>query len=96
MEFDRQQGNTALFEASGQSAVFPRALFFVFRRITDRNPNNHDEGGRNMQKRVLTINGVERTFIANPDKTLASVLREQFLLTGCKVGCGTDSAGLAR
>ena len=46
-----------------------------------------------MQKRVLTINGVERTFIANPDKTLASVLREQFLLTGCKVGCGTGQCG---
>lgn len=46
-----------------------------------------------MQKRILKINGVERTFLADPDKTLASVLREQFLLTGCKVGCGTGQCG---
>ena len=46
-----------------------------------------------MQKRILKINGVERTLIAEGDRSLASVLREQFLLTGCKVGCGQGQCG---
>jgi aldehyde oxidoreductase len=40
-----------------------------------------------VQKKVLNINGLERTMIVDPEATLADVLREQLLLTGCKVGC---------
>ncbi len=46
-----------------------------------------------MQKKVLNINGLPRTLIVDPDTSLASVLREQLLLTGCKVGCNQGQCG---
>lgn len=46
-----------------------------------------------MQKKVLVINGLARTLIVNSETTLASVLREQLLLTGCKVGCNQGQCG---
>jgi len=46
-----------------------------------------------MQKKTLIINGVPRTLIVDPDASLASVLREQLLLTGCKVGCNKGQCG---
>ena len=47
-----------------------------------------------MAKRVvLSINGISRTVIADPEDTLAKVLREQLGLTGTKVGCGTGQCG---
>ena len=46
-----------------------------------------------MVKKVLKINGVPRTVIVEPTATLASVLREQLMLTGCKVGCGNGQCG---
>jgi aldehyde oxidoreductase len=46
-----------------------------------------------MQKKVLNINGLPRTLIVDPEATLASVLREQLLLTGCKVGCNQGQCG---
>jgi len=46
-----------------------------------------------MQKMVLNINGLSRTLIVDPENTLASVLREQLLLTGCKVGCNQGQCG---
>ncbi|MCI7301786.1 MAG: molybdopterin cofactor-binding domain-containing protein [Clostridiales Family XIII bacterium] len=47
----------------------------------------------NLQKKTLTINGADRTFICDPAKdTLASVLR-RLGLTGTKVGCGTGVCG---
>ncbi|SDF34908.1 molybdopterin-dependent aldehyde oxidoreductase [Sporomusa acidovorans] len=46
-----------------------------------------------MQKKVLHINGLERTLIVDPEATLANVLREQLLLTGCKVGCNQGQCG---
>jgi aldehyde oxidoreductase len=46
-----------------------------------------------MQKKVLNINGLPRTLIVDPETTLASVLREQLLLTGCKVGCNQGQCG---
>lgn len=46
-----------------------------------------------MQKMVLNINGLPRTLIVDPENTLASVLREQLLLTGCKVGCNQGQCG---
>lgn len=46
-----------------------------------------------MQKKVLVINGLPRTLIVDPEATLASVLREQLLLTGCKVGCNQGQCG---
>ena len=39
-----------------------------------------------MVKKVLVINGYERSLIVNPESTLADVLRKQLMLTGCKVG----------
>ena len=41
-----------------------------------------------MLKKVLKINGVNRTIIVNPENSLADVLRKQLYLTGTKVGCG--------
>lgn len=46
-----------------------------------------------MQKKVLHINGLDRTMIINPEDNLAKVLREQFMLTGCKVSCGVGQCG---
>jgi aldehyde oxidoreductase len=46
-----------------------------------------------MEKKVLNVNGVPRTIIANPDASLADVLRGQLGLTGTKVGCGTAHCG---
>jgi aldehyde oxidoreductase len=40
-----------------------------------------------MKKMHLVINGIRRILVVDPEKSLASVLREQLLLTGCKVGC---------
>ena len=41
-----------------------------------------------MIKKTLKINGVERILILDKDETLAQVLRNHLLLTGCKIGCG--------
>lgn len=46
-----------------------------------------------MQKKLLNINGLPRTLIVDPEVSLASVLREQLLLTGCKVGCNQGQCG---
>lgn len=46
-----------------------------------------------MDKRVLMINGISRTIIADKDSSLADVLRRQMHLTGCKVGCGNGQCG---
>jgi aldehyde oxidoreductase len=44
-------------------------------------------------KKVLNINGLTRTLIVDPEASLAKVLREQLLLTGCKVGCNQGQCG---
>ena len=46
-----------------------------------------------MQKKTLIINGLPRTLIVDLEASLASVLREQLLLTGCKVGCNQGQCG---
>lgn len=46
-----------------------------------------------MIKKVLNINGINRTLLIDPEDTLAKVLREQMMLTGCKVGCGVGQCG---
>ena len=46
-----------------------------------------------MLKKVLNINGLPRTLIVDNKTSLASVLREQLLLTGCKVGCNQGQCG---
>ena len=47
----------------------------------------------NMIKKTLKINGVERILILDKDETLAQVLRNHLLLTGCKIGCGEGHCG---
>src|SRR5208337_3702904 len=46
-----------------------------------------------MIKKILNVNGVERTAIAEADATLADVLREHLFLTGTKVGCNKGECG---
>jgi aldehyde oxidoreductase len=46
-----------------------------------------------MEKRVLNINGLDRSLVVDPKKSLADVLREQLLLTGCKVCCSEGQCG---
>ena len=46
-----------------------------------------------MLKRKLTINGIDRMIIVDPESTLAQLLRKQLGLTGTKVGCGKGECG---
>lgn len=46
-----------------------------------------------MVKKDLMINGIKHTIIVNPEDSLAKVLREQMMLTGCKVACNVGQCG---
>ena len=46
-----------------------------------------------MIRKTLVINGVSRNLVLDKDETLATVLREHLLLTGCKIGCGEGHCG---
>ncbi|WP_040620775.1 molybdopterin-dependent aldehyde oxidoreductase [Rhodovulum sp. PH10] len=46
-----------------------------------------------MKRRTLNVNGVERWLVVDDDATLADVLREKMLLTGCKVCCEDGQCG---
>ena len=46
-----------------------------------------------MIKKTLVINGVTRQLVLDGSETLATVLREHLLLTGCKIGCGEGHCG---
>ena len=46
-----------------------------------------------MVRKTLVINGVTRNLVLAEDETLAKVLREHLLLTGCKIGCGEGHCG---
>jgi len=46
-----------------------------------------------MLRKFLQVNGVARSMLVDPEKSLADVLRQQLLLTGCKVGCGQGQCG---
>ncbi len=46
-----------------------------------------------MEKKVLIVNGIKRTIIADSEASLADVLRGQLGLTGTKVGCGAAQCG---
>ena len=41
----------------------------------------------------LTVNGIERTITADPQRSLLDVLREELHLTGTKYGCGEGRCG---
>lgn len=44
-------------------------------------------------KITLNVNGLERTVVTDPSRSLQSVLREEFHLTGTKYGCGEGQCG---
>ena len=46
-----------------------------------------------MQKKLLNINGVDKTVIADPETSLGDVLRKQLYLTGTKVSCNDGHCG---
>lgn len=46
-----------------------------------------------MKRLALNVNGVDRWVVAEPSANLATVLREQMLLTGCKVCCEDGQCG---
>jgi len=46
-----------------------------------------------MLKKTLFINGNEKRVVAEPETTLANVLRNQMFLSGTKVGCGKGECG---
>ncbi|MGQ9369441.1 molybdopterin-dependent aldehyde oxidoreductase [Azospirillum sp. ST 5-10] len=46
-----------------------------------------------MKRIPLNVNGVERWVVAEKDASLADVLRQQMLLTGCKVCCEDGQCG---
>ena len=46
-----------------------------------------------MIKRNITLNGVNKMVVADPESSLADVLRDQLGLTGTKVGCGKGQCG---
>lgn len=46
-----------------------------------------------MQRKVFFVNEIPKEVVIDPDSSLASVLREQLLMTGCKVGCNAGQCG---
>lgn len=46
-----------------------------------------------MIKRNITLNGVNKMVVADPETSLADVVRGQLGLTGTKVGCGKGQCG---
>lgn len=46
-----------------------------------------------MIKKPLIVNGVERMLVIEGTETLATVLRDRLMLTGCKIGCGQGQCG---
>lgn len=46
-----------------------------------------------MKRISVNVNGVERWVVADPKRSLADVLREQMMLTGCKVCCADGQCG---
>src|SRR5690242_17692602 len=48
---------------------------------------------KKMIKKVMVVNGIERTLIVDQEALLSDVLRKQLHLTGTKVGCGTGQCG---
>ena len=46
-----------------------------------------------MKRTMLNVNGVDRWVVAEKTATLAEVLREQMLLTGCKICCEDGQCG---
>jgi aldehyde oxidoreductase len=46
-----------------------------------------------MMRKIIKINGIERTIITEPETMLSDVLRERLFLTGTKVGCGKGECG---
>jgi aldehyde oxidoreductase len=46
-----------------------------------------------MIKRNITLNGMNKTLVADPEASLADVVRAQLGLTGTKVGCGKGQCG---
>ncbi|MTJ81477.1 MAG: molybdopterin-dependent oxidoreductase [Telmatospirillum sp.] len=46
-----------------------------------------------MQRMTVNINGVDRVVVADPGAMLSDVLRNQLLLTGCKICCDTGQCG---
>jgi aldehyde oxidoreductase len=44
-------------------------------------------------KKIIEVNGIERTLIVDQEALLSDVLRKQLHLTGTKVGCGSGMCG---
>jgi aerobic-type carbon monoxide dehydrogenase small subunit (CoxS/CutS family) len=48
---------------------------------------------KTFKRRLFNINGVDRWLVVEPEITLAEVLRNNLMLTGCKVCCNEGHCG---
>jgi ferredoxin len=55
--------------------------------------SNRGEVVMSYKRRLFNINGVDRWLVVSPEITLAEVLRNNLMLTGCKVCCSEGHCG---
>ena len=80
-----------------QPLQFPIFIIPIIFLLLSKRRNNflscnyeNQEGGTNLKKITLNVNGVEREAMAGPDKVLLDYLREDLHLTGTKQSCDRE------
>src|ERR1019366_3043772 len=78
---------------SHRESICRRATASECRLATSSRSATRDEGDILMERVILNVNGADRSMVVDPEKSLAEVLRNQLLLTGCKVCCSDGQCG---